>query len=254
MLIELIGPAGSGKTSAALKAEALLGEAGIDVLGFDRLEELESEIGTRSFRGYDRVAQWRAIGALILKCPDIVLPILLLSWIHGPEQSTGLRGRRKRHARRALGHVRMALALRRMTVDRVVLLHEGFTQVLWTLLIDSPSLRARWLIRFAFARYHATFRQEGIRLVVDDNAVIQRVFARDGEGRFNRRSDDQLRRDFPRWLDDHRALVAMLPDGVIRAEVDASGDDDRVARDLVAAVRSFTPVDARRTPVAVGAI
>ncbi|MDH3663108.1 MAG: hypothetical protein OEU92_24315 [Alphaproteobacteria bacterium] len=242
MLIELIGPAGCGKTETARRAEAILREGGIEVLGFDRLEELESEIGTRSFRAYRRATRWRATVGLLMKCPDIILPILFLSWLYGPEESTGTRARRERHAGRALGHVRMALALRRTAADRVVLMHEGFTQVLWTLLIDSPSLRAKGLIRFTLARYHQRFRQLGVRLVVDDDTVMQRVFARDDKGRFNRDSSDQQRRDFPRWLEDHRALVAMLPDGLIEAEVDGSGSSERVAGDLAAAVRSFMPL------------
>ena len=155
MLVELIGPAGAGKTSTAKRAEALLRRRGIDVFGFERLERLESEIGTRSFKDVGGFKRRTIIGGLLLRRPDLLLPILLLSWLYGPEASTGSIKRRRQRTRRVIGHVRLALSLRSMPHDRVVLLHEGFTQVLWTLLIDSPGLKATRLIRFVLARYHA---------------------------------------------------------------------------------------------------
>jgi len=252
MLIELIGPAGVGKTSTAGRVETLLRERSIDVLGLDELQRLEHEIGIRSLKALRPSVRRRVMWGLGLRHPDILLPILLLFRIYGPEESSGRKKRRQRRAWRAIGHVRLALALRdkigrdkagqNRAAGRVVLLHEGFTQVLWTLVVDSPALKAKGLIRFVLARYHAAMQQRGLRLVVDDQTVIQRVFAREPEGRFNRESTAAQRQAFPRWLDYHRELVALLPRGLMTVDVDGSMASDQVAKDVAAAVEAQLPV------------
>ncbi|MGI9509487.1 MAG: hypothetical protein ACR2QJ_09085 [Geminicoccaceae bacterium] len=245
MLVELIGPAGIGKTTAARRAKQILEDMGVDVLGFDQLERLESEIGIRSLNGRSWLARGRIIAGLLARRPDITLSILLLSWLYGREESTGLRRGRRRRTRRVLGHLRMALTLRKTAADRVVLLDEGFTQVLWTLLIDSPSLRAKWLIRIVLRRYHQTIGQRGVRFIVDDEQVVQRVFARNTRGRFNRDSSDQQRRDFPRWLDYFRKIVDMLPAEFAVTTIDGSSRAEAVATELVQAVLSILPATDR---------
>ncbi|MEM8950081.1 MAG: hypothetical protein AAGC99_12190 [Pseudomonadota bacterium] len=206
MLIELIGPAGIGKTTTAKGAEAILREKGVDVLGFDELERLESEIGTRSVRRYGRWGRAWFVISMLCRRPDITLPVLLLPHIYGAEVSTGSRGRRRRRARRVLGHVRLALSLRHMPSDRVALLDEGFTQVLWTLLIDSRSLRASWLVRFVLKRYHAAVGQAGVCFDADDTTIERRAFAREANSRFSR---DSTAEPDPRAADESRASVQM---------------------------------------------
>lgn len=253
MLVELIGPAGAGKTSTVKRAEALLTERGLDVLAFDELERLESEIGTRSFKGISGFKRRLIIGGLLMRRPDIVLPILMLSWLYGPEESTGSNKRRQQRTRRVLGHIRLMLSLRAGQQDRgagqqdqVVLLHEGFTQVLWTLLIDSPALKATWLIRFVLARYHAAMGQRGVRIDVDDVTVMRRVFDRDDSGRFNRDSSERQRYDFPTWLGFHRSLVGLLPRRMEVVGIDGQSPSDFVAEELAAAVESFSKAADRK--------
>lgn len=239
MIVELIGPAGSGKTTTACLAGRMLQEKGVDVLDVAELERLESEIGPRSIRKADFFAGTRLVVGMFCRCPDIAIPILLLSLIYGPEKSTGSRRRRRRRARKALAHVRMALALRKTASNRLVLLDEGFTQLLWTLLIDGPGLRAAWLIRFVLRRYHAAIGQMGIRLVIDDATVTERVFARAWTGRFSKDSTGAQRRSFGRWLDFHRALVDLVPGTLTRTSMPMTGSQDDTAARLVAAVETI---------------
>lgn len=257
MLIELIGPAGIGKTTAARRLATILEGNGLDVLGFDELERLEQEIGMRSFRGLGPSRRAFVIAGLVLRRSDIVLPVMLLAWLSGPERSTGSRRARWRRARRLLGHVRLVLALRsdgrtRAQDDRIVLLHDGFTQLLWTLLIDGPPLRAERLIRFVLARYHAVTGQRCIRFVADDETVVDRVFSRDVKSRFSRNSDERQRRDFEHWLDVHRGLVDLLPKGLVIETVDGSSTPEEVVTTLANAVSSMLPTplqeDAGSTP------
>ena len=247
MLIELIGPAGIGKTTTARRAETILRKKGIEVLGFDELEALESEIGTRSIRHYGFLASVRFVVAMLCRRPDITLPILLLPFIFGPEVSTGSRRRRRRRARRVLGHVRLALALRRLAAGRLVLLDEGFTQVLWTLLIDSHSLRAPWLIRFVLRRYHAAIGQAGVRFDVDDATVAARVFSREANSRFSKESSEEQRRTFKGWLAFHRELVDLVPHALTRNEIAMAGSHDETTAALVAAVEMIRKTGDGRT-------
>ena len=246
MLIELIGPAGIGKTTTAQRAEAVLRAKGIDILGFDELERLESEIGTRSVRRYGRLEKAWFIISMLCRCPDITAPILLLPLIYGAEVSTGSRRRRRRRAGRVLGHVRLALSLRHMPADRVALLDEGFTQVLWTLLIDSRSLRAPWLIRFVLRRYHAAVGQAGVRFEADHATIAARVFSREANSRFSRDSTEEQRQTFRRWLDFHRQLVELVPHALTRNEIAMDGSHDSTTAALVQAVEAILRDNGKR--------
>lgn len=227
MIVELIGPAGSGKTTAARHLDDLLGPRLPALLPSAELERLDREIGERHLERLPFGARLRALGPLVARHPGVALPVLALALLHGPPYK-----RRLRRAQRCLGHVLLMLRLRRQMPDAIVVVDDGFTQTLWTMLIDSRALRATWLIRTALAAYHRAVQQRAIRLRVDDDTATVRVFGRESSGRFNRDAPAGRRQAFGRWLAYHRRLVELLPAHVFAAVIDATGAERDVARAL----------------------
>jgi len=231
VIIELIGPAGCGKTTAARHLDRLLRGHTPALLGFEALERLDREIGERHLERLPFRKRMRLLLPLFLRHPRIAIPVMVLALVHGPPYK-----KRFRRAQRSLGHVLLMLRLRRLMPDMVVVADDGFTQTLWTMLVDSRALRGAWLIRLALASYHAVVEQRGLRFRIDDQTAAARVFGRESPGRFNRNAPDERRHAFGRWLAYHRRLVALLPEAVVAGTIDATGSEQDVARALADAI------------------
>jgi hypothetical protein len=160
---------------------------------------------------------------------------MVLALLHGPRYKGGLR-----RAWRSLSHFHLVLRLQRLMPGAVVVFHEGFTHILWSMLIDSKSLRGAWLIRLALSGYYSAVGQRGIRFSIDDQTAATRVFDRESLGRFNRRSGEEQRRSFAKWLAYHRHVVALMSKRMIVVTIGATASEQEVARVVAAAVMDLT--------------
>lgn len=237
MLIELVGPAGCGKTTVAQRIDEILAEASLPVTQFDALKELKKTAGRRDVKTLDRMARWRLLAERCRRHPRLTVSIYLLAFLAGASPGESPRKRRFRYARRALRHLHLTLDLQSQTEGKIVVVHEGFTQLLWSMLIDSQALRGEWLIRWVLRDYHAAVGQRAIRLVVDDATNKERAFSRISKGRFSRGSEARHRQTFDRWLDYHRRIVALLPSEALIAEIDASRPRDQVAGEIATMIK-----------------
>lgn len=226
MLVELIGPSGCGKSTVARLLDEPLAAAGVAFCSFDELERLDRELGERSLKrlGLRRIL---VLAPLFWQQPRLYFGILAIAVAHGPPFF-----KRKRRARRLLGHLLFLTRLEQQAQGRVIVLHEGFFQRLWSLVIESRSLRATAVIRAVLAEYHARFRPIAINLVLADEIAAARVFTRQSRGRFNRDSSPKRRAEFARWLDYRSQMLDLLPPDAITASIEADDDPATVASRL----------------------
>lgn len=238
MFVELIGPAGSGKTTVARLLDAPLAAAGIAACSFAELDRLNRQFGEHSLKplGFRRVF---VLAPLYWRHPRIAFGLLAIAVAHGPPFR-----KRLRRARRVLGHFLFMLRLEERGEERVLVMHEGFLQRLWSVVIESKELRLEGVIRSVLADYHALLRPVAIALEVDDEVAAARVFARNSRGRFNLGSSGERKAEFPRWLDYRRRLLALLPADAIAGSVDAAGTPESTARATAALISRAA--DARR--------
>lgn len=251
VLIELIGPAGCGKTTVAELVDRALAERGVPHVGLAELEAADRRFGEKRITQYNFPGKTWMILPLALRHPTVVIDVFALAYLHGQP-----RKRRIRQANRVLAGFRMLKRLRRRHRGQVLVVHEGVVQMLWSMLVESEELRGRWLIRHFLRRYHRVLGPAGIRFVIDDATVQERVFQRTRGKRFSASSSEQRRQEFPRWLDYHRELIALAPPGLIHATVDASGPPEAIARqvtELILARVAAQPQRARAEQAAAGA-
>jgi hypothetical protein len=221
MLIELIGPSGIGKT-AAIRSLA------------------HTPIGRRSdFRLYDdymdkrrsheegRFGKKPGVLPLLWRHPRLVASIVWLTLLHGPP----LR-RRMRKGHRCLANFAITERQQRQHPDDLTVIDDGFTQTLWSLVVESEALRGHRSLRDAMAYYHRVVGHHAIRLLVDDEEIIERVFSRQSGGRFNRQAGPEIQDAYRRWLGIFKEIVALAPPGMVVAEVEARSDPDAVAAAL----------------------
>ncbi len=232
MFFELIGPAGCGKTTTARVVDRRLA-----ALGVPHLPMAELHAADRAF-GEKRITRRRFFGKtwmllpMIARHPTVVASMFLLAFAHGQPYK-----RRIRQANRALAHLSMGKRLARRTRREAVVLHEGFVQMVWSTTVESERLRLRFLVRYLLWRYRRILRPRGILFRIDDDEAQERVFQREGGNRFSAGSSDRRRREFPRWLDYHRQLLELAPRDLIVATVDATRPLDRLAEDVLGAIR-----------------
>ena len=245
MLVELIGSAGCGKSSVARRVDRALAERGCDRLGFDELEEAGRRFGERRIKRRGAFGKAWMLAPTVVRHPVFVAAVYALALLHGAPRAP-----RVRHANRALAHVRMLERIARG--DRVVLVHEGFFQMLWSMTVESAALRGRPLIRFLLRRYRRMLAPVGILFCIGDEAARERVFQRVAGHRFSASSSAARREAFPKWLAYHRAIVALAPADLVVARVDATQPIEPLAREVgdivlrvTAACRSDGPETAR---------
>ena len=64
MIVELVGPPGSGKTAVAQAIIERLRAAGIDAVGFDELEDYRTRLGDRRLNRMNAVQRWLKLAPL----------------------------------------------------------------------------------------------------------------------------------------------------------------------------------------------
>lgn len=231
MFIELIGPPGSGKTTIAALLDEHLSRTTVNYISSGDLTRLDCELGDHHIKRIGLARRVISLAPLLWHHPRVAAIVLALAALHGPN-----RRERYRRARRLLAHFLLLLRLRQRAENSVIILDDGFVQRLWSMLIESTDLRATSMIKVVLDRYHATLRPVCVSLEIDDSAATTRVFNRESRGRFNQSTNEMRRRDFARWLDYHRRLVALLPPGAIVDSVDANGTPSEVAQRLTTIV------------------
>ena len=238
MIVEMVGPPGSGKTTIAGELDQHAQGTSLPILSFEDYDKLDREKGEIAIMKMGRLARWRKLMPMILSWPRwvVYLPILVL--LHGRPFL-----RRSRKAQRVLAHVLFAERLGQRCPDRICVHHDGLTQCLWSMLIDSRKLRGKNLIRSLMLEYYRRIETKIVLLELEDSVAAGRVFERESKGRFNRDSAPKQRTDFPRWLDYHRQLVHLLPIAPGEARVDARASSQEVSKGVLDAIGD----EARRT-------
>jgi thymidylate kinase len=224
MIVELVGPPGAGKTTLAETLDRLVPPRGVPFLTFEEYRSLDREMGEAAIMKLDRWPFWRAIGPVCWRRPRLAFSLAVLTLLHGPPFK-----RRARKARRVLAQILFTERLIERLPDQVVVYHDGFTQCIWSMLIDSPRLRGRRLIRQMMRDFYGSLPLRVLVLEVDDTTVAKRVFGRTSKGRFNKDSSPLRRAEFGRWLDYYRELVGLLPENLASSRIDASSDPDALA-------------------------
>jgi hypothetical protein len=224
MIVELVGLPGAGKTTLAEELDRLYPRPGAPFLAFEEYQALKIEMGEIAIMRLGRTAFWRTIGPVCLRRPGLAFSLAVLTVLHGRPFK-----RRARKARRVLAHVLFTERLIERFPDRIVVHHDGFTQGIWSMVIDSRRLRGHRLIRWAMRNFYGTIPVRILILEIDDTTVVKRVFGRTSKGRFNTNSSPSRRAEFGRWLDYHRELVKLLPENLAVSRIDASCDPAALA-------------------------
>ena len=227
MIVELVGPPGSGKTAVAQAIIERLRADGIDAVGFDELEDYRTRLGDRRLNRMNAVQRWLTLAPLRRRFPGLTAKLLRLVWDH-----RALTRKRWRKARRPLTHWWMARDLGSAFPDRVIVLDDGFVQKIWSLLVGPGTLHGLPLIRAMFAAYYADTKVQCIRLDVSDGTAFDRAFDRETSGRFHRGTGAKLRQQTARWISLHRTLSDLVPAEHILAVVDANQPLADVVSDL----------------------
>lgn len=223
MRVEFVGPPGAGKSTVAQHLSEVDFAAPLHLLSFDDYQSINLDYGEKSIMQMPRVARWAILARFALRRPKLTLAVAGLIFLHGRPLL-----RRGRKAQRVLAHFIFAERLEARFADWVVVHHDGFTQCLWSTVIDSGSLRGKGLIRFAMRQYYDRFRTRLIVFEASDELVAGRVFTRVSRGRFNRESSEVRKAEFGRWLGYHRELRDLLPEDLEKIPIDA----DSTPRDL----------------------
>jgi hypothetical protein len=224
MIVEIVGPPGVGKTTIAARLDEVSRDSVIPLLSFADYQKLDREIGERAIMKKGRIARWCTLAPMCWRRPRLVLRVALLTLLHGRPFL-----RRGRKAQRLIAHALFTERLQAMCPDKVCVHHDGFTQCLWSTLIDSRALRGRGMIHSIMRDYYGRVRPRLILLEIDDEMAARRAFSRTSKGRFNEDSSPQQQADFGRWLSYHRELVSLLPPDLDVTRVDGISGPDLLA-------------------------
>lgn len=234
LLIELIGPAGSGKTTAAEPLTHDLQARGLSVLSCENLRRGDLRRGGRHVQKSSPL--YRAARLLRLAATHCVFTtsVFLAGILLGPPYR-----KRAYYATRACGQLDFLTHLRREASFDVVLVDEGIVNVLWSMTLGAPRWRGSGLLRTALAAYVRESNARGIVMTADADLLAARAFSRTGSSRFSVRADPVQRAEFRRWLAYHEKLVELLPDGFVVAQVDANRDPESVRLELLSKIEGL---------------
>jgi adenylate kinase family enzyme len=227
MIVELVGPPGSGKTAVAQALIERLRSVGVDIVGFDELEDYRTRLGDRWLNRSNAGRRWRLLAPLRHQFPRLNAILIRLVFEH-----RALTRKRWRKARRPLTHWWMARELDRAFPDRLIILDDGFVQKVWSLLMGPSTLHGLPLVRALFDAYYRDTRVRCIRLDVSDATAFARTFDRDSNGRFHRGTSVRLRQHTARWISLHGALSGLIPAEHQLTVVDANQPLADVVSDL----------------------
>jgi len=228
MQVEFVGPPGAGKTTIVKGLREADCSGRLPLVSYDEYQSMNREFGEKSIMKLNRLARWTTLLRYGIRRARFSLAIAALCLMHGRPMI-----RRSRKAQKVLAHTLFAERLETRCPGRVVVHHDGFTQCLWSMLIDSGSLRGARLIRFVMQHYYERFRPLLVVLRADDELVTSRVFSRVSKGRFNRDSSALRRAEFGRWLDYHRQLLGFLPSALELLPFEADAPSEDLARRIV---------------------
>ncbi len=225
MFVEFVGSPGAGKTTIMKRLGELLQDTQLPLVSFDEYQRMNRKFGEKSIMKKWRFARWIALAPLCWRRPKLMAGVTLLALMHGRPML-----RRVRKAQKVLAHVMFVERLQARYPEKIVAHHDGFTQCLWSMLIDSRALRGRRMIQSIMRDYYGEFQPLLVALEADDALVTSRVFARTSRGRFNENSSEVRRAEFGHWLEYHRELMSFLPRDLNIYRFDASAPSDTVAR------------------------
>lgn len=240
MIFELIGPPGAGKSTTAATMGPFFIAGDRRFMPHDEYAALDRWAGEAAIMKRSWLGRWWQLAPVIATHPRLSFDLLRLTGLHGKPFL-----RRLRKAQRALAHFHFAEQLDAAFPDRVIVLHDGFVQCLWSLVIESKSLRGLDLLERFIGEYYGTLDPVLVVLQIDDTSATQRVFDRVSTGRFNRESQPSARARFPEWLDYHRTIVGLLPKGLVVHAIDANASGEAVALRAWTAIQDLARREAR---------
>ncbi|MFO0687854.1 MAG: hypothetical protein U0900_04050 [Myxococcota bacterium] len=241
MLVELIGHPGSGKSTLLAEIDSTSDPTFSSMLTNQEYQELDRARGERSIMKSSRLRRWIRVLPVFWRHPRLASRVVVLMILHGRPFF-----RRLRKAERLLAHVIFTDELLETFPGRIIVHQDGFLQCLWSMLIESRSLRGTRLIESLFEIYYLPRNPLLVGLEVDDRIATRRVFNRISRGRFNRDSSPRRRAEFGKWLARHHELVELLPASLRRERIDGDGTVSCVMSEFAAVLDRHMPRLLRR--------
>lgn len=236
MFIEFVGPPGAGKTTVMKLLGEKAKQSPLVLTSFEDYQQLNLEFGEKAIMRSNFFARWLTLIKLAWRRPQLVATVSKLYFLHGTPLL-----RRLRKAQKLLAFFIFAERLTANCPEKIVVFHDGFLQCLWSMLIDSQSLRGQTLIQALLDEYYGEFEPLLMMLDAEDSVVSARIFERSSRGRFNKDSSPARRAEFGRWLAYHRELTGYLPAGLTMFHFAAASSPEQLAGEIYHTIEQLPP-------------